>query len=399
VSASRSRGGPPARRALLLVGIVLVAVNLRPSLAGVGPLVADIRADTGLPNVALGFLTTLPLLAFGAVSTLTPLVTRRIGMEKAVALALGLIVAGTVARVAPSVWMLFLGTAILGVGIAFGNVLLPALAKRDFPDRTGPMTSLYSSVMGLGATIAAGVSAPLALTVGWRLSLGAWSLPAVVALLVWLPQMNAKPTVGRLRRRGSAFRSLGRSVLAWQVALFLGFQSLTFYVILAWLPDLLQSRGMEPTAAGWLLAWSQATGVLGTAFVPLWAGRLDDQRRIVLSLGFLEAAAIAGLLAPGLALVGVWVGLIGFVLGGTFGLALLFLVARAADADTAAELSGMAQSIGYLIAAAGPALFGWIHDLTGGWSEPLLFLGVVLAGKVVVGTRAGRPGLVQPTQE
>jgi CP family cyanate transporter-like MFS transporter len=122
---------------------------------------------------------------------------------------------------------------------------------------------------------------------------------------------------------------------------------------------------------------------------------LDDQRRIVLSLGFMEAVALGGFLVPGLTFVGVWVGLIGFVLGGTFGLALVFLVVRAADAETAAELSGMAQSIGYLIAAAGPALFGWIHDLTGGWSAPLVFLGVVLAGKVAVGVRAGRSGLVR----
>ena len=373
-----------------------MAVNLRPALAAVGPLVADIRADTGLPNVALGLLTTLPLLAFGVISTLTPLVTRRIGIEKAVAVALTLIAVGTLARTATSVSLLFLGTVVLGIGIAFGNVLLPALAKRDFPDRTGPMTSLYSSVMGLGATIAAGVSAPLALEVGWRGSLGVWALPAVLALLAWIPQVYGRSSVWGLRGRGSAFRSLGRSSLAWQVALFMGLQSLTFYVVLAWLPDLMQDRGMTPAAAGWMLALSQATGILGTALIPVVAGRMDDQRRIVASLGILELVALAGLLTPDVHLESLWVGLIGFVLGGTFGLALLLLVLRAADAETAGELSGMAQSIGYMIAATGPAVFGWIHDLTGGWAAPLLFLGVVLAGKVAVGIEAGRPGMVGP---
>jgi CP family cyanate transporter-like MFS transporter len=145
-----------------------------------------------------------------------------------------------------------------------------------------------------------------------------------------------------------------------------------------------------------MLALSQATGILGTAVVPIWAGRVRDQRVIVGTLGALEAIALAGLLAPGLTFAVVWVSLIGFVLGGTFGLALLLLVLRARDAETAGELSGMAQSIGYAIAAAGPPAFGLVHDLTGGWVIPLLFLGAVLAGKVGVGLAAGRPGLVRP---
>jgi MFS transporter, CP family, cyanate transporter len=388
---------PGAGRGLLIAGIVLVAVNLRPSLAAVGPLVADIRADTGLPNAAIGLLTTLPLLAFGVVSTLTALVTRRVGVERAVALALLLIAAGTLARAVPSAVLLFGGTALLGVGVALGNVLLPALAKRDFPERTGPMTSLYSSVMGVGATLAAGVSAPLAIAVGWRGALGLWALPAFAALAAWVPQIRKGLPLPPSRSRGTSFRTLGRSALAWNVALFMGFQSLTFYVILAWLPDLLQGRGLGAAQAGWMLALSQATGVLGTALVPLWAGRLLDQRRIVWTLGALEATALAGLLLTGVAFAVVWVALIGFVLGGTFGLALLLLVLRAHDAETAGELSGMAQSIGYGIAAAGPALFGLLYDLTTGWTVPLLFLAAVLVGKVGTGIRAGRPGWVGPS--
>ncbi len=384
-------------RSFLLVGIVLVAVNLRSSLAAVGPLVTDIRTDLGLGDAAFGLLTTLPLLAFGLVSTFTPRVTRRLGVERAVVVALGLIVVGTLARLAPSVVLLFAGTAVLGVGIALGNVLLPALTKRGFPDQMGRVTSLYSSAMGLGASVAAGVSVPLAFAIGWRGSLGAWAVPALVAFVAWLMYVPRQRPVRPRRRPDPASRPLVRSLRAWQVALFMGLQSLTFYVLLAWLPDLLQDRQFDPTSAGWLLALSQATSVLGTALVPLWAGRVRDQRRIVGWLGLLEAVALAGLLAPGLApFVGVWVGLIGFVLGGTFGLALLFLVLRSRDAEGAGQLSGMAQSIGYLIAAAGPVVFGLIHDLTGEWSAPLSFLLLVLVGKVAVGWQAGREGLVDP---
>ena len=320
---------PASQRSLLVAGVVLIALNLRPALAGVGPLVGEIREATGLSNAALGLLTTLPLLAFGVVSALTTLVTRRLGIDGALAAGLLLIGVGTAARAVPSVEFLYGGTVLFGVGVALGNVLLPAIVKRDFPARSGPMTSLYSSVMGLGATLGAGVSVPLASALGWPGALGVWAVLAAVALAVWLPRLRGQPADGFNRRPLAALLALGRSPLAWWVALFMGFQSLTFYVVLAWLPDLLQSRGLGAAEAGGLLALSQATGILGSAVVPLWAGRLVDQRGAVWALGLVEAVALAGLLLSGAELVTLWVGLLGVVLGGTFGLSLLFLVVRA----------------------------------------------------------------------
>ncbi|CAN5767466.1 MFS transporter [soil metagenome] len=391
---TRSLAG--ARTALLMVGIVVIAANLRPALAGVGPLVADIRAATGLSNAMLGLLTTLPLLAFGVGSAFIPLVTRRLGIEGALAAGLVMLAAGTLIRSIDSVALLFGGTLLLGAGIALGNVLLPAIVKRNFPHRSGGMTSLYSSVMGLGATVAAGVSVPIAVSIGWRGSLGVWAVPAVIALVLWLPVLHGARTDARpVRTPGAGLRSLGRSRLAWLVALFMGLQSLTFYVVLAWLPDLLQSRGATAAEAGWMLALAQATGIAGSALVPLWAARVRDQQAIVWVLGGLEAVSLAGAIMPQLAtLAVVWVPILGFVLGGTFGLSLLLLVLRAADAEAATELSGMAQAVGYLIAAAGPVLFGLLFDFTRGWTVPLLFLVVVLAAKVAVGLGAGRPGHV-----
>ncbi len=381
-------------RFLLVAGIVLVAINLRPAITGVGPVVASIRAATGLPNVALGLLTTLPLVAFGVVSVLTPLVTRRLGIEWSVALALGLIFVGTLARAAPPLALLYLGTGVFGVGVALGNVLLPGMIKRDFPERAGAMTSLYSSVMGVGATLGAGLGAPMALRFGWRASLAVWALPVLLALVIWAPQLRSPTRIPLQRRYRDLFNSLGRSMLAWQVALFMGFQSLTFYVVIAWLPDLLQARGMTATGAGGMLALSQVTGVLGTAMVPIWAGRRSSQVLVVWGLGAIEGLALAGLLMPGLVFVGVSVAVLGFVLGGTFGLALLLLVLRAGSAERVGELSGMAQSVGYLLAAAGPAAFGALHDVTGGWRIPLASLGLVLVAKVWSGTRAGSAGHV-----
>lgn len=385
--------GHGPRRWLLIAGIILVALNLRPALASVGPVVPDLRADTGLSNTAVGLLTTLPLLAFGCLSIVAALVGRRVGVERALAGALLLVAGGTALRGAPPVAALYVGTGLLGIGVAFGNVLLPALAKREFARHSGPITSLYSSMMGVGATAAAGLSVPLAGFLGWRGALAIWVVPALVALVVWAPQLRRRAPV-RGAGRPTTPGALRRSPLAWQIALYMGLQSLSFYVVIAWLPDLLQARGLTEAAAGWLLALSQATGILGTALIPLWAGRREDQRGIVWTLGVLELAGLAGLLFMGTAWAGLWVALLGFILGGTFGLALTFLVLRAADAESAAALSGLAQSVGYLIAATGPTLFGLLHDLTEGWTVPLLFLVAVLAGKVASGIPAGRPRVV-----
>lgn len=392
-----SPSAPPSRlrRSLLLAGIVLIALNLRPALASVGPVIGAIREATGLSNVALGLLTTLPLLAFAVFSPLTAQVTRRLGIEGTLGAALLLLTGGILLRTLDAVPLLFLGTLLLGIAIAFGNVLLPSLVKRDFPEKSGVMTSLYSSAMGAGATIAAGVSVPLAAGLGWRGALGLWAIPAVVALLVWLPQLRARTLPRHTGSLGESFRTLGRSGLAWQVALFMGLQSFTFYVLLAWLPEILQSRGMSAEDAGWMLALSQGTGMLGSLLIPLWAGRRHEQQGIVWALGALEGVSLLGLLLPGTALAPLWVSLIGFALGGTFGLALLFIVLRTADAETATELSGLAQATGYLLAATGPALFGLLHDVLRTWWGPLLFLMLVLGGKLVAGLGAARPRLLR----
>ena len=249
-------------------------------------------------------------------------------------------------------------------------------------------------MMGLGAAAAAGLSVPIAAVIGWRGTLAVWAVPALAALLVWLPQLrDAAPP--RTPAAAGAFTLLGRSPLAWQIALFMGLQSLTFYVLIAWLPDLLQSRGLSEDAAGGLLALSQVTGMVGSAVVPLWAGATRDQRGIMWILAVLEAVGLVGLALPGVALGWLWVSLLGFVLGGTFALSLTLLVLRSSDAESTGRLSGMAQSIGYLVAATGPPLFGWLHDVTEGWLVPLGFLIVVLAGKLASGLPAGRPGTVR----
>ena len=375
---------------LLLIGILCVAINLRPALAGVGPLIGSIKESTGLSNSLLGLLTTLPLIAFATISIITPLFTKKFGIGGSLFGAMLLLMLGIGIRSIDWVPALYIGTVFLGIAIAFGNVLLPSLTKRNFSERSGFITSLYSSVMALGASLAAGLSVPLAEDFGWRGSLGIWAALAFIAVLVWLPQVSRLKKSVPSRRFADAMKNMSRSRLAWQVALFMGLQSLTFYVVLAWLPAILQSRGFNASFSGWMLSLCQATGILGSLMVPVFAGGMKNQRGIVLVLGIIEMVGLSGLLIPILGPVAIWVSLLGFVLGGTFGLALLFIVLRSADTESATELSGMAQSIGYFVAATGPLIFGAVFDFTHTWTYPIALLFIVALLKLVIGLGAGR---------
>ncbi len=383
--------------ALLVTGIVLLAANLRPAITSVGPLIGDIRADTGISNGLIGLLTALPLLAFAALSPLAPRLARRWGMELTLLVSLIALAVGIVLRSLPSVAALFAGTALLGTAIAISNVLLPSLMKRDFPTRAGLMTSVYSTIMGGWAALAAGVSVPIAqgLGIGWRGSLACWALLAIVAIVVWLPQLRSH-RAGASERTGTTIRGIWRSPLAWQVTLFMGFQSLVFYAVVTWLSAILHDQGMNATSAGWIVSLFQLVGIPSTFFVPMLAGRRPSQRLLVVAIGILCLTAYAGLLSTGNTLIPLWITLLGLGQGACISLALMFFILRTPDAAHAAELSGMAQSIGYLLAAAGPVLFGLLHDLTHAWTIPLLGLVAVTLGMLWTGLGAGRNATVRP---
>jgi len=376
-----------------VLGIVLLAANLRPSLTGVAPLIGQIRADTGISNGIAGLLTTLPLLAFGLLSPIAPRVARRFGMERALLASLLVLAAGILLRWAGTVAALFLGTAILGAAIAVGNVLLPGLIKREFPEHAGLMTSVYSTSLGISAALAAGVSVPLAQLagIGWRGALAVWALPALLAGVAWLPQLARKDLPADPSSRGSpGVKDLWRSPLAWQVTLFMGLQSLAYYVTLTWLPEILQAQGMGAARAGWMLGLSQAVAIVTMFLAPMIAGRRPSQRGVVAVAVSVSGAGALGLLIAGSAAGILWVVLLGLGQGASFSLALTFFALRAPDPGHAAALSGMAQSVGYLLAAGGPFLFGVLRDATGAWKVPLALLLAITVCLFIAGLGAAR---------
>ncbi|EMD4555624.1 CynX/NimT family MFS transporter [Salmonella enterica] len=376
--------------ALLIAGILMIATTLRVTFTGAAPLLETIRSDYGLSTAQTGLLTTLPLLAFALVSPLAAGIARRFGMERSLFAAMLLICAGIALRSLPSATLLFAGTAIIGCGIALGNVLLPGLIKRDFSQHVARLTGAYSLTMGATAALGSALVVPLALHgFGWRGALLMLMLFPLLAFLIWLPQWRTTRSANLSSSRALHERGIWRSPLAWQVTLFLGLNSLIYYVIIGWLPTILISHGYSEAQAGSLHGLLQlATAAPGLA-IPLILHRFNDQRWIAALVSLLCALGAAGLwFVPGQAVI--WTLLFGFGSGATMILGLTFIGLRASSAHQAAALSGMAQSVGYLLAACGPPVMGKLHDASGSWYLPLSGVTVLAIIMAIFGLYAGR---------
>nr|WP_281373051.1 MFS transporter [Kineococcus aurantiacus] len=351
----------------------MVGCAMRAPLTGVGSVLPLVTADLHLSAAAAGALTSLPLLAFAASSLVVPKVAGRIGQRPALVLALLLLGAGALLRWVPGVVPLFAGTAVVGVAIAVANVLVPALVRTEFPGRIALLTSTYVVLMQVVGSLASGVAVPLATVVagGWRTALAVWAAPALLAALLWLPLLRDHRAAAA---RGHA-PTPWRSPLAWAVTAFTGSQSLLFYVLLSWLATIARDRsGVDPTSAGVLLSVLQVAGVVGSLVAPAVAGRSVPRARAAAIGSTALSVAGIGLLLAAPAAAHAAVVLAGLGGGGSVVLALAAVSARAADGPGAAALSGMAQALGYALAAVGPIAFGALHALTGGWTVPLAVL-------------------------
>ncbi|WP_339289430.1 MFS transporter [Paenibacillus sp. FSL E2-0201] len=379
---------------LLITGIVLVAFNLRPAITSVGPLVGIIQEDVGLAHWSAGLLMSIPLISFAVMSSLVPKIATRLSNEKTLLLGLVVLLVGICIRSISMTLFIFFGTLLVGVGIAIGNVLLPVVVKEKFPQRFGLMTSVYSTSMGLFASLASGISIPLAhdLKLGWDGALIVWGIPTIIAILVWIVLLRLNPAKGKAIKSVSvSAKQIWRSPLAWKIALFMGFQSSLFYITMSWLPEILYNYGISRGTAGWLLSFTQIVGVPASFLVPILAGRLRSQVWIAFALGMCSIVGYGGLwMGASYPIMILSIILIGIALGGNFPLALSYIGIRARNGNQAAELSGMAQSTGYMLAAIGPILIGYLYDMTQVWTIPLITL-IVISGLVMTfGMLSGR---------
>lgn len=382
----------PALSAGLLIAILLVAANLRVTLTGVGTLLPAIEHDTGLTASEGGVLSTLPLFVFAVTSPFVGRTSHRVGTTRLLVAALAVLAAGTVIRSLPSLACLFVGTVILSVAIAVGNVLLPTVIRTHVPgSRVHTVSALYVTAMGVVAALSSGISVPLAETLPgtWHSALAWGVVVAVAALAVWLPRLRGSRPDGGVRSHGTHARTPWRSWLAWQVSFFMGLQSLAFYTAVAWLPSILSQQGMSTTAAGWMLFYYQLVALVTSMLLPLITRGRHDQRFAAAAGSAIVAAGFALLLLfPALALAACT--LLGLGAGVCLVLALSFQSQRATGPSETTALAGMAQSIGYLVAAAGPLLLGVLHDTTGSWTGALLVLTALSLVMAAAGYGAGR---------
>jgi len=376
---------------LLAAAVILVALNLRPAVTSVAPLLGDMREELGTSATWAGLLTTMPGLCFAAAGLTAPRLSSRFGLGRVISAALVVLTAGLVLRTVDGPHVVIGATLLACAGIALINVLIPVVIKGSFPTRVGLMTGIYTAALqgggALGSAVTPGLEEPLG---GWRMALAAWAAIALLALLAWLPASR--------RHRGSWAmsteltgkpRSLLRSRLAWTVTLFFGCQAFMAYIVMGWLPQIFIDNGIDKVQAGILVGLVSLIGVPVSLIISPLAARATHQSGWIIALGVLGFAGAVGLLVAPTAAPWVWSVLIGVGMS-AFSLALTVIALRARNAEDTAQLSGMVQGFGYLFAGLGPFLFGLLHDVSDGWTIPFAMFLAVYVVQIVAGAVAGR---------
>jgi MFS transporter, CP family, cyanate transporter len=388
------RGRRPYQTALLIVAMAAAGFNLRIAISDLPPLFPDLAHRLHLSTAALSLLAATPVIFFGIASAFAAWLNRRHGEERVLLVALGVLAAGLVLRGAAPGALLFPGTALAAAAIAILNVLLASMAKRRWPERAGLLIGIYLTALCVGAIIASLLSVPLYHASGGslRLTLGVWAAPAVLAMLLWLPQLRYAGAAQSAATQAPPPRiAVHRHALAWQVMAFMGLQSLLYYAALSWLPTIFQDRGTSAVTAGNLLALMGVGNLIAAPIAPVLAHRTPGQRGLVVPSMTVMAVGLAGSVWGPLATAPIWVLVLGLSQGACLGLAIYFMTARSPDPGTAASLSAFAQSGGYLVASAGPLELGLLHTATGSWGIPVaLLLGLAAVG-LAVGVLAARP--------
>ncbi|GAA2673659.1 MULTISPECIES: MFS transporter [Actinosynnema] len=375
---------------LLTALIFLVALNLRPAITSVGPLLPGIAADERLSEARQGLLGALPLIAFGLASPFVHRISTRLGAERTLLIALLALAAGVLARSFTGHTGLWVGTALLGAAIGVGNVLAPSVVKRDYSGNVSRATGVYSAFMTTAAATASAVAVPLSAPLGWRGSLAVWAVPALLIALLWLPRALPAPTRDDpVAEAEAATTSVWRQPTAWVLTAFMGLQSTTFYVMVTWLPTIETTAGVRPEQAGLHLFAYQVTGIGAGLAIPRLMRDPATQVAAAVTASTPMLLGVLGLLAaPGLS--ALWTVVIGLGTGASLVVALSLIGLRGRTHAETTALSGMAQSLGYLLAAAGPVAAGHLAERTGSWRASLWLVAALAVVQIVVALRAGR---------
>ncbi|MFS2280744.1 MFS transporter [Microbacterium sp. OR21] len=420
-------------RALAVIGILLCAFSLRSAVASLSPVVELIGDDFEVSPAVLGVIGTLPPACFAVFGILTPMLERRLGIERLTVIALAAITAGLVGRgLAVDSVGLLAGTAVIFAGVGMANILLPPLVKKFFADRIGVMMTVYTTTMAFSTFLPPLVAVPVADAMGWRFSMAMWAAFALAGVIPWIVMLlrPATPAVADRRAPGHPvaarttepddaeavfaatgpiataptnlrlFARLARIPLVWALALTFATSSTMAYVSFAWLPSILiDTAGVDAATAGFLLSLWAFIGLPASLIVPVLVVRFQATRLLFVVGSLTALTGLVGLmLAPLPELLWLWMTLFGMV-GLLFPLALVLISIRSRTPESAVLLSSFVQSAGYVLAAIFPLLVGVLHDATGGWTVPLIAVAAVLVITFPAGIIAGRRVTVEDEWE
>ncbi|WP_406461661.1 CynX/NimT family MFS transporter [Streptomyces sp. NBC_00111] len=384
---------------IVTLGLVLAALNLRPAITSLGPLLEEVRDGLHMSGSVAGVLTSVPPLCFAVFGFMAPRLARRFGPSAVVCAGMAAIAAGLLLRPFVGGTAGFLAASALALmGIAVSNVLMPVIVKRWFPDRVGTVTGLYSMALALGTALAAALTVPLTDAMGgdWRTGLAVWAALAVVAVLPWLPFVKDRAdTSGRAAGTPAppALR-ITRSRTSWALACFFGLQATAAYITMGWMPQIFRDAGIPAGTAGVLLAVTMAMGVPLAFVIPRVASRLRTQGPIVLVLSGCGLLGYAGLYLAPAGGAWLWALLLG-IANCAFPLALTMIGMRSRSGAGVVRLSAFAQSTGYLLSIPGPLLVGVLYQHSGGWGLPLALMAGLLVPQTIAGMLAGRDRTIE----
>jgi CP family cyanate transporter-like MFS transporter len=387
------QAGPSAAAmggAVFVVGVLALALNLRPAVTAVPSVLDDIGRQYGYSSVVLTMVATVPVACFGIFSPVAARSGRRFGDERSLGGAIAAVALGLALRSLQPRWGFFPGTIVAAGGIAFMNVLLSSLVKRRAPQRAGQLLGAYLAMLYIGSMISSGVSVPLFDAAGHDvgLPLAAWAIPALIALVLWAPQLG-RHTIPDPATTAEVV-PLTRCPLAWQVTAFMGLQSLTYYATLSFLPDLFRGRGLDATTAGLVNTVLSVGGLVTAVAAPVIVQRTGRGRALLVGSAIVSVVGTLGSLIVPLGGALPLMFLLGLGQGVSISLALYFIMARAGNPSIAGALSGMAQGVGYVIAALGPLAIGLLHSAAGSWDGPFAVVAVITAATLVFGLLAAR---------
>lgn len=381
-------------RVLIFFVIITTAICLRAPITSVGSILYCIVEDLNLSSTIAGAITTVPLIVIAVLSPCISKISEKTGIIQALLLGMVTMLVGIMLRSFGGIFGLLLGTALIGAGIAFGNVLIPAIIKSFFSDRIGTMTGVFTTTMSICSGLAAGISVPLAVELGWRWTFCIWAATALLAIIISIIQIKSIPAVSdscaRTEVKSQTQKPLYKIPLAWWVAVMFGGQSCVFYIMVTWLPTIVTDRGISAMSAGVIATILQLAAIPANFATPMLAGYFKNQSRLAVSVASLGIIGLLGILfAKSMLLFAISTGILALGLGGTFSLSLVIFGMRTSDGIQAARLSGFAQSAGYVMAAIGPTLTGAIYDLSGNWVLPITVAIVIMIFDLVAANIAG----------